>query len=124
MKSHCRLTSRVEQEPISSSDVERYQTVYATANGSVAAPTAGLHFTNQLLEQIRSMGVRVCEVSLHVGLGTFAPVKSRNISDHVMHEERYEITAETAAAINAAKGSVVACSPSGPLPCVFWNPLR
>jgi len=86
-------------------DRERYQTVYAQSPGSVAAPTAGLHFTNTLLEEIRSRGARVCLLTLHVGLGTFAPVKAENLEEHIMHEERYEISASTAETINQAKRS-------------------
>jgi S-adenosylmethionine:tRNA ribosyltransferase-isomerase len=92
-------------------DAERYQTVYAEHAGSVAAPTAGLHFTTALLDKIRAAGVPVCYVTLHVGLGTFAPVKAETISEHTMHEERFEITPETARAIHAAKeagGRIVA----------------
>jgi S-adenosylmethionine:tRNA ribosyltransferase-isomerase len=84
-------------------DSKRYQAVYANAAGSVAAPTAGLHFTPQLLEGIRKRGVQVCHVTLHVGLGTFAPVKADVLVDHVMHEERFLISEETAHAVNAAK---------------------
>jgi S-adenosylmethionine:tRNA ribosyltransferase-isomerase len=84
-------------------DNTRYQTVYAKASGSVAAPTAGLHFTEELLTEIRALGVYVCFVTLHVGLGTFAPVKADNVSDHVMHEEHFEITADTVRTINAAR---------------------
>ena len=84
-------------------DRERYQTVYAQSGGSVAAPTAGLHFTEPLLEKIRSRGVQVCFVTLHVGLGTFAPVKAENLSDHVMHEERFELSEATAEIVNTAK---------------------
>ncbi len=84
-------------------DTERYQTVFARSAGSVAAPTAGLHFTSQLLDEIRGRGVRICFVTLHVGLGTFAPVKSETLAGHVMHEERYELGIETADAINKAK---------------------
>lgn len=84
-------------------DRERYQTVYAHTSGSVAAPTAGLHFTRELLDRIRAMGVGVCFVTLHVGLGTFAPVKAESIDEHVMHEERFWISAETARAINEVK---------------------
>jgi S-adenosylmethionine:tRNA ribosyltransferase-isomerase len=84
-------------------DRERYQTVYADPAGSVAAPTAGLHFTEAFLEEIRGSGIQVCFVTLHVGLGTFAPVKSETIEGHVMHEERYELSEETAQAVNAAK---------------------
>ena len=77
---------RSEEQP---ADRERYQTVYARAAGSIAAPTAGLHFTPKLLERIRARGTRVCFVTLHVGPGTFAPVKTDRLEDHVMHEERF-----------------------------------
>jgi S-adenosylmethionine:tRNA ribosyltransferase-isomerase len=85
-------------------DRARYQTVFAQAAGSVAAPTAGLHFTKSLLDEIRSRGVQVCFVTLHVGLGTFAPVKTETLASHPMHEERYEVGEQTARDINAAKG--------------------
>ena len=84
-------------------DRERYQTVFAQAAGSVAAPTAGLHFTEALLEGIRSHGVRVCFVTLHISLGTFAPVKTETVAAHRMHGERFEVSEETARAINDAK---------------------
>lgn len=84
-------------------DKNRYQTVYAKTDGSAAAPTAGLHFTPELLQKIRSMGVEVVEVLLHVGLGTFRPVKEDIITDHKMHGEHYEVTGQTAATINKAK---------------------
>ncbi len=84
-------------------DRERYQTVYAEVAGSVAAPTAGLHFTAELLAQIQARGVEICHVTLHVGLGTFAPVKAANVEEHVMHEERFELAPETAHRINEAK---------------------
>ena len=84
-------------------DKIRYQTVYAAPPGSIAAPTAGLHFTEALLKKIRALGVRVCFVTLHVGLGTFAPVKHESLGDHVMHEERYEVSDETARLIKDAK---------------------
>ena len=86
-------------------DRERYQTVYAQAAGSVAAPTAGLHFTESLLETIRARGVEIVFVTLHVGLGTFAPVKAENLSEHTMHEERYELSEATARAVQQAKDS-------------------
>ena len=86
-------------------DSQRYQTIYAQRNGSIAAPTAGLHFTEQLLDQIRHLGVQVCYVMLHVGLGTFAPVKAEQLSEHVMHEEHFEISAGTAKTINTAKAA-------------------
>jgi len=84
-------------------DRERYQTVYARPSGSVAAPTAGLHFTPELLDRIRALGVEMCFVTLHVGLGTFAPVKAASLADHVMHEERFEISEATAKLVNSAK---------------------
>ena len=86
-------------------DKTRYQTVYAKYEGSAAAPTAGLHFTDELLEKIKNMGVNVAKVTLHVGLGTFRPVKAEVITDHVMHSERYMITEETAQLINETKRS-------------------
>ncbi len=88
-------------------DRERYQTVFARADGSVAAPTAGLHFTPEFLDKIRGRGVKVCFVTLHVGAGTFAPVKAAGVADHIMHEERYEVAAETARLINEAGRSKV-----------------
>ncbi len=86
-------------------DKERYQTVFASHDGSVAAPTAGLHFTDELLEKIRAMGVKICFVTLHVGPGTFLPVKTENLSEHTMHEERFALGAETVKAVNDAKKS-------------------
>lgn len=86
-------------------DKERYQTVYATCDGSAAAPTAGLHFTRELLENIRAMGVEIAEVTLHVGLGTFRPVKEENILDHHMHSEFYQLSAEAADCINRVKAN-------------------
>ncbi len=86
-------------------DKERYQTVFAKPNGSVAAPTAGLHFTPELLEQIRARGVQVCFITLHVGPGTFLPVKTESLAAHKMHEERFEMREETANLINGAKDS-------------------
>ena len=87
-------------------DSERYQTVYATQNGSAAAPTAGLHFTPQLLQQIESMGVEVVRVLLHVGLGTFRPVKVRDLENHPMHAEYYEVSEQAAERINATLSCV------------------
>lgn len=86
-------------------DKNRYQTVYAKFDGSAAAPTAGLHFTPELLEEIRQMGVEIAEVTLHVGLGTFRPVKVENVLEHHMHSEFYRIDQEAADTINAAKAS-------------------
>lgn len=84
-------------------DNSRYQTVYAEHEGSAAAPTAGLHFTDELLGKIRDKGVRIGYVTLHVGLGTFRPVKEENIEDHLMHSEHYIVPADTAALINETK---------------------
>lgn len=84
-------------------DKERYQTVYSKQEGSSAAPTAGLHWTKQLLDKVKQKGVKVVEVMLHVGLGTFRPVKEDDILNHEMHSEYYEITKEAADIINNAK---------------------
>jgi S-adenosylmethionine:tRNA ribosyltransferase-isomerase len=84
-------------------DRERYQTVFADPAGSVAAPTAGLHFTEALLDEIRSRGAHVCFLTLHVGLGTFAPVKTEIIASHKMHEERYALSEATVRIINDAR---------------------
>ena len=84
-------------------DKNRYQTVYAKIDGSSAAPTAGLHFTPELLEKLKAKGVQVVEILLHVGLGTFRPVKEEIITEHKMHSEYYEVSAEAAEVINAAK---------------------
>ncbi len=92
-------------------DNERYQTVYSKERGSAAAPTAGLHFTNELLEKIKDMGVKIGYVTLHVGLGTFRPVKADKIEDHHMHSEHYHLPQETAELINTTKkngGRVIA----------------
>lgn len=86
-------------------DGERYQTVYSKALGSAAAPTAGLHFTQELLDRIAAKGVRVCYVTLHVGLGTFRPVKEAEIEDHAMHSEFCIVPEETARIINETKAS-------------------
>lgn len=92
-------------------DKNRYQTVYAKYDGSAAAPTAGLHFTKELLEQIEAMGVTIAYVTLHVGLGTFRPVKAENVLEHHMHSEYYQISQEAADAINQTKerGGRVIC---------------
>ena len=86
-------------------DKNRYQTVYAKYDGSAAAPTAGLHFTKELLEQVKNKGVDIAEVTLHVGLGTFRPVKVDNILEHHMHSEFYMVSQEAAEMINRAKDS-------------------
>lgn len=84
-------------------DKERYQTVYSREVGSAAAPTAGLHFTKELLQTIQNEGIRIAYVTLHVGLGTFRPVKVNNITDHIMHSEHYILPQKTADLINQAK---------------------
>lgn len=86
-------------------DRERYQTVYAKHEGSAAAPTAGLHFTNSILEQIRAKGVRIAMITLHVGLGTFRPMSADVVEEHVMHAEYYEMSEEAAALINETRSS-------------------
>lgn len=96
------LPPYVKREP-SKKDQERYQTVYARQDGAVAAPTAGLHFTPELLERLRSKGVAAATVTLHVGPGTFQPVRADIITEHRMLPERYEVTAAAAEAINRAK---------------------
>src|SRR5690625_3841553 len=92
-------------------DKERYQTVYAKEEGSAAAPTAGLHFTEELLERIQEMGVNIAYITLHVGLGTFRPVTVEHMEDHHMHSEYYSMTAETAKILNDTKlnqGKIIA----------------
>ena len=84
-------------------DKNRYQTVYAREEGSAAAPTAGLHFTKDLLQKIKDKGIEICYITLHVGLGTFRPVKVENVDEHEMHSEFYVMTKEVADKINAAK---------------------
>ena len=84
-------------------DKERYQTVYAKHDGSAAAPTAGLHFTPELLKEIEEMGVKIAHVTLHVGLGTFRPVKAEDILDHEMHSEYCVVEEDQAAIMNEAR---------------------
>ena len=97
------IERQLTDEAIKKLDFERYQTVYAQNPGSVAAPTAGLHFTEEILEKLRQKAVEVCYVTLNVGLGTFRPVKTENILDHKMDREFYEIPETTAEVINKAK---------------------
>ncbi|HHV97789.1 MAG TPA: tRNA preQ1(34) S-adenosylmethionine ribosyltransferase-isomerase QueA [Clostridiaceae bacterium] len=84
-------------------DAERYQTVYSEKKGSAAAPTAGLHFTKELLEEIRSKGISIAKITLHIGLGTFRPVKVENVEEHHMHSEYYSINEEASTTINSVK---------------------
>lgn len=99
------LPPYIERLAEQAGDKERYQTVFAKPAGSVAAPTAGLHFTEALLEKIRAKGVKICFITLHVGAGTFLPVKTENVAAHKMHAERFEIGEDTVAAVNEAKRS-------------------
>ena len=105
------ITERLE-------DKDRYQTVYADKNGSAAAPTAGLHFTKELMAEIEAKGVKIVPVMLHVGLGTFRPVKADSISEHVMHTEYFSISAESARIINERKAT------GGRLICVGTTSCR
>ena len=97
------IERKLQNEGIKQLDFERYQTVYAKDEGSVAAPTAGLHFTTEILDKLRAKGVEIAYVTLNVGLGTFRPVKCENILEHKMHAETFEVSAETAEVINKAK---------------------
>jgi S-adenosylmethionine:tRNA ribosyltransferase-isomerase len=97
------LPPYIERHREESEDRERYQTVFAQREGSVAAPTAGLHFTPQILDKIRAAGATIVEVTLHVGLGTFAPVKAESLEEHKMHLEHYEFPESAAAAIRDCK---------------------
>ena len=97
------LPPYIRRDHLAEEDPERYQTVYAKNPGAVAAPTAGLHFTPELLDAVRARGGRVVELTLHVGPGTFRPVKSDTVEGHHMDEERYELNDEAAAALNATR---------------------
>ena len=97
------IERKTQSEELKKFDMERYQTVYAQDEGSVAAPTAGLHFTKEILEKLKNKGVEIVYVTLNVGLGTFRPVKCENILDHKMHSETFEITQEAANKINEAR---------------------
>lgn len=99
---HVPLPPYIERDDVPG-DAERYQTVYARVPGSAAAPTAGLHFTEELLHRLRSSGVETVFITLHVGLGTFLPVRTEHLDDHVMHREEYTISDDAARAINRAR---------------------
>ena len=96
------------QTPLLAEDRERYQTVYAAQGGSAAAPTAGLHFTPELLASITAQGVQIARVTLHVGLGTFRPIKTDDITAHEMHAERVTVSAQAAEIVSNAKGRIIA----------------
>lgn len=100
------------------SDPSQYQTVYAKQEGSAAAPTAGLHFTQEVLDRVRAMGVQIVPVLLHVGLGTFRPVKAEDVSQHKMHTEYYEVSKEAAEKINAARAA------GGRIVCIGTTSVR
>ena len=106
------------RRPADAEDAERYQTVYAREEGSVAAPTAGLHFTEEVFAALEAKGMRRATVTLHVGAGTFLPVSTEEVSDHVMHAERGEVTEEAAAAIREARAA------GGRIVCVGTTSLR
>lgn len=97
------IERKLQNEELKQFDKERYQTVYAKDEGSVAAPTAGLHFTTEILTKLKNKGIEIAYVTLNVGLGTFRPVKCENILDHKMHSETFSITKEAADKINNAK---------------------
>ncbi len=97
------IERKLANEDLKRLDFERYQTVYAKDEGSVAAPTAGLHFTKEILQKLQEKGVEIAYVTLNVGMGTFRPVKCENILEHKMHSESFEVTKEAADAINKAK---------------------
>lgn len=99
---HVPLPPYIER-PDEFSDRERYQTVFAKRPGAIAAPTAGLHFSTEILEQIRARGVKTCELTLHVGIGTFQPIHSETLEGHLMHAEGYEIPEATAECVQAAR---------------------
>jgi len=104
---HIPLPPYIRREDVAA-DRQRYQTVYATAPGAAAAPTAGLHFTDDVLASCRQQGAEIVEVTLHVGLGTFQPVRARTLSEHRMHSERFELSAGAAAKLHEPKGRVLA----------------
>ncbi len=99
---HVPLPPYIERED-ESADRERYQTIFARRSGAIAAPTAGLHFTPEILERIRARGVEICEVTLHVGLGSFQPIRGETLEGHSMHGEEYEISPETCERVALAK---------------------
>lgn len=101
---HVPLPPYIEHAP-DALDEARYQTVYAHHPGAVAAPTAGLHLTEQLLERLRARGVAIAYVTLHVGAGTFAPVRAERVADHAMHAERFQVTEAAAGAVNSARAA-------------------
>ena len=107
------IERKLKTEEIKQFDMERYQTVYAKDEGSVAAPTAGLHFTEEILQKLKDKGVEIAYVTLNVGLGTFRPVKCDNVLDHKMHSETYEITKMLYSAAGASDACALVTGPEG-----------
>lgn len=95
--------NRKDEIPLRASDLTRYQTIYARRPGSVAAPTAGLHFTERIMRQLGTMGVTIVQITLHVGYGTFLPIETDTVEKHVMEEEYYEVSPETASIVSDAR---------------------
>jgi S-adenosylmethionine:tRNA ribosyltransferase-isomerase len=102
-------------------DRERYQTVYAKHEGAVAAPTAGLHFSRELIKRCEIKGIRFAEVTLHTGLGTFRPIEVEDLSKHKMDAEYFRIEDAACKIVNKAKKAASASAPSAPPPCVAWS---
>ena len=119
------LPPYIKREPVEG-DSERYQTVYARENGSVAAPTAGLHFTDAVLEALQKKGIAIGKLTLHVGAGTFRPVKAERMADHAMHEEKVIIGIDLIRQIAACKGRVMAVGTTSlrSLESLYWTALR
>jgi S-adenosylmethionine:tRNA ribosyltransferase-isomerase len=119
------LPPYIKREPVKG-DSERYQTVYASENGSVAAPTAGLHFTDSVLEALQTRNIEIAKLTLHVGAGTFKPVKAERMADHAMHEERVIIGVDVIEQLAACKGRVMAVGTTSlrSLESLYWTALR
>jgi S-adenosylmethionine:tRNA ribosyltransferase-isomerase len=119
------LPPYIKREPVEG-DSERYQTVYASENGSVAAPTAGLHFTDAVLDDLQKNGIGIGKLTLHVGAGTFKPVKAERMADHAMHEERVIIGVDVIEQLAACKGRVMAVGTTSlrSLESLYWTALR
>ena len=107
-------------------DLNRYQTVYSRITGSVAAPTAGLHFTGSILERIKEAGIATTEITLHVGAGTFKPVKSKSISDHEMHSEHFFVTSETIENLLRYQGRIISVGTTSvrTLESLYWLGIK
>jgi S-adenosylmethionine:tRNA ribosyltransferase-isomerase len=119
------LPPYIKREPVEG-DTDRYQTVYASENGSVAAPTAGLHFTDAVVETLQTRNIEIAKLTLHVGAGTFKPVKAERMADHAMHEERVIIGVDVIEQLAACKGRVMAVGTTSlrSLESLYWTALR